>query len=223
MGPTMEIAEVRDLLQALGSVEIPTLGHTLDEGFCSPRLHRVGPEIRMAGRAVTLDLLVPDAVAVNRALLALAPGDVLVIRVRGGQHAPVGAVTAAAAVAKGGAGIVVDGPVTDLSALAGGLVPVYATGTSARTTKLLDSDKPCHGTAVEVAGVTIRPGDIVLGDENGVLVIAPDRFDPRIIETARASDEAEPGILHRIARGDDLAQILTLTAFPTHDHGTEPA
>lgn len=219
----MTIADFRDLLQALGTVEIPTLGHTLDEGFCSSRLHRAGPEIRMAGRAVTLDLLVPDAVAVNRALVALVPGDVLVIRVRGGEHAPVGAVTVAAAAAKGVAGIVVDGPVTDLSALAGGTVPVYATGTSARTTKLLDADEPRHGTAVKVAGVTVRPGDIVLGDENGVLVIAPDRFDPRIIEIARASDDAEPAILDRIARGDDLAQILTLTAHPSHDQGTELA
>ncbi|MGV2984390.1 RraA family protein, partial [Microbacterium sp. AGC85] len=120
------------------------------------------------------------------------------------------------------AGIVVDGPVTDLSAIANGTVPVYATGTTARTTKLLGADQPRHGVTVVIAGVTVRPGDIVLGDENGVLVIAPDRFDPRVVETARASDEAEPAILDRIARGDDLAQILTLTARP-YDHGTELA
>ena len=125
------------LLEALKRVELPTLGHFLEEGFCEQDLRPVTSGPQLVGRARTLDLTQPDAFAVNRALLVLEPGDVLVIRVAGRGHAPVGAVTAHAAIAQGAAGIVVDGPVTDQAALRElqDQLPVFATGLTARTTK----------------------------------------------------------------------------------------
>ena len=168
-----------------------------------------GPQL--VGVARTLDLREPDALAVNRALHVLAPGDVLVIRVAGGLHAPVGAVTAAAAIAQGAAGIVVDGPVTDVDALRAGedRLSVFATSLIARTTKrtgrLGDEVLDCE---LEIDGVMVKPGDLVLGDRQGVLVLPPEGTGNEILQAALASDRGEPALLARIAAGDDLRDLL---------------
>ncbi|MFE1167970.1 RraA family protein [Nocardiopsis sp. NPDC058789] len=198
------------LLAALADVEIPTLGHVLEEGFCDSGIRRLTPVPRMAGVAHTVRLATPDALAVNRALVGLAPGGVLVVEVVGGAHAPVGAVTVAAVVARAGAGVVVDGPVTDHSALAESGLPVYARGTTCRTTKRLGTALDGVGAPVTVGGVRVRGGDVVLGDENGLLVLDPHTFDPVLAEDARRSDRAEPELLARIRAGEPLEGLLAL-------------
>lgn len=200
-----------ELIASLREVELPTLGHFLEDGFCTPRMAPINEGPQMVGPARTLDLREPDALAVNRALHTLRPGDVLVIRVASGLHAPVGAVTAAAAIAQGAAGIVVDGPVTDADALrrVQDRLPVFATGLIARTTKrtgsLGDDVLDCE---VEIDGVTVRPGDLVLGDRQGVLVLPPTGPGNEVLQAALASDWGEPALLARIAAGEDLRELL---------------
>ena len=183
-----------------------------EPGFCTPRMIPINSGPQMVGTARTLDLREPDALAVNRVLHALTPGDVLVIQVAGGLHAPVGAVTAAAAIAQGAAGIVVEGPVTDASALCDvqDRLPVFATGLTARTTKrtghLGDDVLDCE---VKVDGVTVRPGDLVLGDRQGVLVLPPEGPGDEILRAALESDQGETSLLARIAAGEDLRVLLS--------------
>ncbi|GAA2825014.1 regulator of RNase E activity RraA [Leucobacter komagatae] len=203
-----------ELIAALRSVEIPTLGHFLEEGFCDQDLRPMNSGPQLVGRARTLDLTEPDAFAVNRALLALEPGDVLVIRVAGRGHAPVGAVTAHAAIAQGAAGIVVDGPVTDQAALRElqDRLPVFATGLTSRTTKrsgaLAGEADGALDRAIEVAGVSVRPGDLVLGDAQGILILPPEGPGDGVLDAALASDAAEPALVARIASGEPLSAIL---------------
>ncbi|MCS3429215.1 RraA family protein [Leucobacter aridicollis] len=203
-----------ELIAALRRVEIPTLGHFLEEGFCDQDLRPMNSGPQLVGRARTLDLTEPDAFAVNRALLALAPGDVLVIRVAGRGHAPVGAVTAHAAIAQSAAGIVVDGPVTDRAALRElqDRLPVFATGLTARTTKrsgaLAGETDGALDRVIEVAGVSVRPGDLVLGDAQGILILPPEGPGDDVLDAALASDAAEPALVARIASGEPLSAIL---------------
>lgn len=192
----------------LDGVELPTLGHVLEHGFVDQRVRRLAGTGRVRGRAVTVDLIEPDAHAVNRALLSCAPGDVLAIRVGSGAHAPIGAVTVAAAAARGIVAIVVDGPVTDAEALANGSVPVYATGYTARTTKRLASSGATTGGTIEIGGVTVVPGALVLADEHGVLVPDPAELTEAVVSGAEASDAAEPDLLRRIAAGEPLETLL---------------
>lgn len=200
------------LLDALAGVELPTLGHFIEDGFCDAAIRPIGEVRRMAGPAVTVDLTAPDAIAVNHALLQLQPGQVLVIRVHGGRHAPVGAVTAAAAIARGAAGIVVDGLVTDATALraTATVLPVFARGVTALTTKRLGTNLDGIGRPVEIGGVTVANGDVVAGDDNGLLVLTPGAIDPHVFNTALRSDLGEPELIRRIRRGDPLEQLLAL-------------
>jgi 4-hydroxy-4-methyl-2-oxoglutarate aldolase len=103
------------LLQDLAAVSYPTIGHFLEDGFVSPAIQSLLENVKIAGPAVTVRIDDHNAIALNHALLALRPGDVLVVDMGGDhQHAPVGAVTAAAALAQGAAGVVVDGVATDV-------------------------------------------------------------------------------------------------------------
>ena len=209
-------SEQRRLLQALSQVELPTLGHFLEDGFCDAGIRPLGEVHRMAGPAVTVDLTEPDAIAVNRALAILQAGEVLVIRVHGGRHAPVGAVTAAAAIARGAAGVVIDGPVTDVAELRGasGQLPIFARGVTALTTKQLGTAVAGVGSPVEVGGVTVANGDVVAGDQNGVVAFTPGSVAPELLAAARRSDRDEPALLARIRSGEPLEQIIALSPLP---------
>jgi 4-hydroxy-4-methyl-2-oxoglutarate aldolase len=200
------------LLERAANVELPTLGHFLEDGFLEPAIRRIGLPQRMVGVAATLALDAPDAGAVNRAIVELRPGDVLVIDTRGDHaHAVVGAVTAAAARSRGAAGVLVDGVATDIGALTdpdSGL-PVHARGTTCLTTKQLSGAGGRRQVPVEVGGVRVEPGDVVLGDADGVIALHPDVL-ASVIPEAELSDAREPELLRRIAEGEPLESLLHL-------------
>ncbi len=204
------------LAQQLRDVSLPTLGHFLETGFAHPVLRALVPDAKLVGRAVTLQLRSPDAIAVNRALARLTTGDVLVIDMHGDHaHACVGAVTATAAQCMGAAGIVVDGVVTDLRELRQIGLPVFASGTSALTTKRLDDGASAFGVPVRCGGVTVAPGSIVVADDNGVL-FADAATLAAVIEAALASDRAEPALLARLRAGEPVSDVLSVAAQREH-------
>lgn len=196
------------LLLDLEGVSFPTLGHFLDHGFADHRLHAIVANFKVIGRAVTLKLTSPDAIPVNRALSELKSGDVLVIDMNGDHaHAPVGAVTVFAALKAGARGVIVDGVVTDLLDLQRTGLPVFARGTSLLTTKKRDTGGSTFNQPVVCGGVVVKPGDIVLADENGVL-FTDEATITAVIETALASDKAEPDTLRRLAGNEPLCNVL---------------
>jgi len=89
-------------------------------------------------------------------------------------------------------------------------LPVFARGFTNLTTKLLDSGVARAGVPVTIGDVVIHPGDVVLGDDNGIVALRPDDVDPAVYERARDSDAAEPELLQRIAAGEPLEQLLVL-------------
>ena len=200
------------LLSALREVSFPTLGHFLEDGFCSPAIRSMVDGGRMVGFAATALVPDADAVAVNQAILRLHPGEVLVLDMGGDRaHAPVGSVTVAAARSRGACGILIDGPVTDVLELNDPTVaaplPVFARGATCLTTKRRSSGRAQFGIQVSIDGITVRPGDLVLGDANGVVVLAPQEA-AAVVRQALDSDRAEPEILRRIASGEPLEDIL---------------
>lgn len=197
------------LLDRLAQVSFPTLGHFLEEGFADPDLRQQTPGLRLLGRAATLALADHDALAVNQALIRLEPGEVLVIATGNDRrHACVGAVTATAARAAGANGIVVDGLVTDLSELRQVGLPVFARGTSLCTTKRRGLGTSGFGHPVWCGGVNVQPGDLVLGDDNGLLFLRPDENLSSLLDAALAEDAAEPTVLQRLHNGECLATVL---------------
>lgn len=196
------------LIEKLNNVSFATLGHLLEDGFVSAEIRSMLSAVKVVGRAVTLSVIDADAIAVNRALASLQDGDVLVIDMNGDRrHACVGTVTACAARARGARAIVVDGVVTDILELREAGLPVFARGTSLLTTKLHGNAESRLNVPVQCGGVEVHPGDLVLGDDNGLLIL-PSRALAAVIDQALASDHAEPGLLERLQAGEPIELVL---------------
>jgi regulator of RNase E activity RraA len=198
------------LAEKLEGVSFATLGHFLEEGFVSHDIRAMVSAVKFVGRAVTLRVANADAYAVNQALVSLKANDVLVIDMQGDhRHACVGTVTSCAATVKGAKAIIVDGAVTDIVELREAGLPVFARGTSLLTTKLRADPQSALNVVIECGGVSVSPGDWVLGDDNGLLILSGDKL-AEVIDIALASDAAEPEILQRLRAGEPVENVLRL-------------
>lgn len=197
-----------ELLVRMRGVQPASLGHYLTGGIVDPVIRSL-TGARFLGRAVTVRQPLPDGVPVHRVLDELCTGDVLVID-RVGDHriACVGEMVARAAHARGAAGIVVDGVVTDIEELREIGMPIHARGTSVATTRKLDLPGAELFGQVTIGGVVIRQGDIIFGDANGVLCLDPRDPDlSDIVDRAVADEIREVDWRIRLAGGDSLAEL----------------
>jgi len=199
-----------ELEAKLQRVSFATLGHFLEDGFVSHKVRSQLSGVKVIGRARTLRVVNADAFAVNHALVSLLPGEVLVIDMQGDhQHACVGTVTSCAATAKGARAIVVDGAVTDVVELRAAGLPIFARGTSLLTTKLRSDPASAQNVEIQCGGVTVVPGDWVLGDDNGLLITRTEALEA-VIDIALASDAAEPALLERMKSGEPIDTVLRM-------------
>lgn len=200
------------LIERLAQLDFPTLGHYLEEGFCDPGLHRVAGDRRLIGRAVTVRITPTDSTLLHHAVGLVRPGDVVVVDCGGDRrHAPLGEVVANALAARGAAGAVLDGVCTDVDALRAVGLPVYAHGLSMLTTKLHGIADGGLNVPVTCGGVPVHPGDLVLGDANGLL-IAPAARLAAVLDEAIADDAEEPDLIADLWRGTPLGALTGATA-----------
>ena len=180
------------LLGLLGRAEPATIGHFRHAGFMDPAIRGLSADVRIAGTAVPIRVPGFDGTIIHYALGHVRPGDVLVMdRCGDMRHAAFGGAACYAARCAGVAGIIVDGMVTDLGELRRYAVPVWARGPSPVTTKrLYQAGEFC--VAISCGGVAVRPGDAILADENGVLVLAPTRSRRRRPAPSRCRPRRRP-------------------------------
>ena len=162
-----------ELIALLVKAEPATIGHFLEFGFMDPGIRALLPDRRIAGTAVPVRLTGVDGTIVHYALGQLRPGDVLVMDRAGDQrHAACGGGVAYAAREAGCRGIIIDGVATDVGEIRDYAMPVWARGLSTVTSKrLFDNGEFC--VPISCGGVPVQPGDAILADENGVLVLKP--------------------------------------------------
>jgi len=158
------------------------------------------PEVRMAGPAFTV-VAEDDHLPVMSALAEAAPGDVLVIASNGGPRALFGELFATEARRRGLAGIVADGFCRDLRGLRRIRLPVFARGTTPRSGTTVS--RAALGATIACGGVEVSAGDIVFGDDDGLLIATTERI-AAALETAELIGHAERAILAAQARGEAL-------------------
>jgi 4-hydroxy-4-methyl-2-oxoglutarate aldolase len=198
-------------LARLAEVETATVGHFRHDGFMDPALRAVLPERRVAGTAVTVRIPGPDSALLHHALGLVRPGDFLVIdRCGDRRHACWGGVVTFNAKHAGVVGAVVDGYATDFEEVRRRDFPLWCLGPSPITTKILGLGGALN-LPVSCGGVTVRPGDAVLADESGILVLDPAEIDA-VADEALARQAREPEVLRRIEAGEKLGAISGATA-----------
>ncbi|MCB2255052.1 RraA family protein [Pseudomonas chlororaphis] len=191
------------LLEHYRGVAASTLGHFGDEGY----LRGIRPlfdGLRMLGNVVTARVFAPDGSILRDALLLAEPGDVLVIECLGDPDCACwGELRTLAGLIKGLAGVVVEGAVTDVAALREHRLPVFSRGVSAFTTRGIGQQGEVNR-PIEVAGVRVKPGDIALGDDDGVFILDGPRAEallPQLLAKEALDRERRAGFLQRLASG----------------------
>lgn len=164
---------------------------------------------RLCGIAVTVKTRAGDNLFVHRALDLLEPGDVLVVDGGGDiSRALVGDIIKAIAESKGAAGFVIDGAIRDAAAFAASDFPTYARAAIHRGPYK-------HGPGeinvpVAIGGCVISPGDIVVGDEDGVVAFSREKAG-HLAEAVRQQLEREDAIKRAIAEGTYIGAYGTPT------------
>lgn len=194
----------------LARIETATAGHIRQQGFCDRRIQSIIPGKRVAGTAVTLAIPGQDSTLLHHVLGLLRPGDILVIdRLGDDKHACLGGGVAVAAKASGTVAAIVDGPCTDFSEIRAEDFPVWCRGPSPITTRLYGIGG-AFNTPINCGGTAVNPGDAVIADESGVLILPADIAES-IADWALEKMAGEPKTHERLRAGEKLGDITGAT------------
>ncbi|MEL4319386.1 fumarylacetoacetate hydrolase family protein [Leifsonia sp. YIM 134122] len=179
------------------------------------------PGVKLIGTAKTLrfvpnreDLFVSHGGGYNaqkRAFDAVAEGEVIVIEARGEScSGTLGDILALRAHARAAAGIVTDGGVRDADAVSAVGIPVYSAG--AHPAVLGRKHVPWDvDVTIACGGTTVQPGDIIVGDGDGVIVIPPGIAE-EVADAALAQEDEDAWIAARVAEGNPVDGLFPLNA-----------
>ena len=167
-------------------------------GTVDGRVAPVSPAMRLAGPAFTIEVRAGDNLMIHAAMTMAKPGDVLVIDGKGDRScALMGSIMMNACRKLGLAGVVIDAAIRDSEELRELGFPVFAVGANPNgPTKLVPGR---INWPISCGGVAVSPGDLVVGDADGVVVV---------------EREKAPGLLDAAARkvAEERARIAEITA-----------
>lgn len=160
----------------------------------------------MAGQAQTVSVIAGDNGAIHAIMEMISVGDILVIDGGGYlERALWGGILNTRAIKSKFGGVVIDGAVRDILELKEMSLPVFAAGiTPAGPHKGWGGQ---IGNSVSCGGVSVAPGDIVVGDADGVVVV-PFEQESRAFEASLERQQFEEKIMKRINLGEDLSEIF---------------
>ncbi len=194
------------LIEGFLHVDPATVGHFIHFGFVDSSIKPLWRPVKFAGPAFTIRTPAMDTTMLHRCFEFVQPGDVLVVDRCGDLvHAGFGGVVAYAAMMQKVAGVIIDGLATDIREIEEYRVPVFARGLTALTTKMWGMGGAIN-VPVSVGGVTVRPGDLVTADDNGVLILAPEEA-PALLKRAQEAEANEKILKEKMAQGVCLTDL----------------
>jgi RraA family protein len=171
-------------------------------GTLSSRISPLTPDTRVAGPALTVEVRPGDNLMIHAAMAIAKPGDVLVIDGKGDETcALLGEIMVSQCKAIGLAGIIIYGSVRDTEAIREIGFPVYAVGANPN-----GPTKNIAGRVnwpVSVGGTTVQPGDLIVGDADGVVVVEREKA-PGLLAAAAKKVQDETKRLTEIRTGGPL-------------------
>ena len=143
-------------------------------GGLSGRIAPLAPTMKFAGPAITVEVRPGDNLMIHAAMVIAKPGDVILIDGKGDLgSALMGEIMSQQCVALGIAAVVIDGAARDAEAIRGLGFPMYAAGLNPNGPTKFIPGRLNH--PISIGGVSVNPGDLVVGDGDGVTVIERDK------------------------------------------------
>lgn len=179
----------QDLVDSLGALPVAVIGDEVSRRGCMHSRIRPFNKRPMIGSAITVRVRPGDNLLLHRALDIAGPGDIIVVDGQGElSNALAGENMTLWAQQRGVSGIVLDGAIRDVEAIAELRMPVFAAGTQPNGP--YKSGPGEINTPITCGGVVVHPGDIVAGDADGVVVIRP-ADAPAVLARAEARQRKE--------------------------------
>jgi len=177
-------------------------------GAMDSAIKPLSDDLVLSGRAVTVDCPPADNLAIQYAATIARPGDVLVVDAKGYLEAGTwGDVLTEFAQVRGLAGLVIDGSVRDTRGIVSMGFPVFSRGVSIKGTGKFAPGK--INVPITCAGARVRPGDVVIGDADGVVVV--DGQDvASVLALAEARVAKEDAFRQEFREGKTLLELLDL-------------
>ena len=199
----------KDLIQELAGLDTATVHEASGgRGALSSDIKPIRPEMRVCGSALTVACRPGDNLMLHKAIYVAKPGDVLVVTVGGYLEAGYwGEVMAFAAKERGISGLVIDGSVRDTRSLIEMSFPAFSKGISIKGTTKDSLGLINH--PIQIGGVTVHPGDAVLGDGDGVVIVARQDL-AEVIKKSRMRMEKEEAVMQKIKEGKPLFELVGL-------------
>lgn len=196
-----------DRLRAFGSATIhEAQGGT---GAFDSGMKPLDPASRLAGPAFTLEMRPADNLMLHYALLKARPGEVLVVDAKGFMEAgPWGDILTLQAMKLGLAGLVIHGCVRDASQIIEAGFPVFCRGLSIKGT---GKNQPGRiNVPLLIGDVEIRPGDIIVGDRDGLVAVRATEV-AEVIARSEVREAKEADMRVAIEKGRTTAELLGLS------------
>src|SRR2546421_6710957 len=188
------------LIAELAKMVPPTFSDSMEPLYAGgPQLGPMHKEGKLAGPAFTVKTAAGDNLLVHRALDAARAGDVIVVDAGGFlDNAIIGELMMSRARQRGVAGIVIWGAIRDSAEIGAGTYPVYAAGVTHRGPY---KNGPGEiNVPINMAGMPVNPGDIIVGDADGLVAIPQDQAE-RILKAAQGILAKETAAVKEIEAG----------------------
>ena len=201
----MELKELFERLSRLDPAAIADANKAIR--VLLPSIRPIQSGLQLLGQAYTVQCK-DDFFAVIAALDDAMPGDILVIDTQDSSVAVVGELFSLEAVRAGLGGIVIDGLCRDLTTIRTLEMPVYARASSpvSGTRKALGERQ----LPIQCGGVEINPGDIMFGDDDGIIVGSTSEL-ATLLPAAEAIKQTEQAVIEHLGNGTSLLSLLNFT------------
>ncbi|OPY54861.1 MAG: Bifunctional enzyme Fae/Hps [Methanosaeta sp. PtaU1.Bin060] len=196
-----------EMIEIFRKVSTPNISDAMHKKGAMRDIHPINLGTKIVGSAITVQTFAGDWAKSVEAIDQGGPGDVIVIYNGSKYIAPWGGLATLSCKNKGIEGVVVDGAVRDVDEIRAMKYPVFASGITPNAGEPkgmgeIDAEITCGGQEV-------RPGDYIVGDESGVVVIPRERAY-EIARRAKMVQENESRLYEEIRRGKTLSQVANL-------------